>query len=134
MKNITVNNYVPYHTPSVLTAKELASSLSQQARYKAIRSYINRSFVYDYIKAATVKKRGVLPDVASCWDKRMGICQDLAAMAAGMFRAVGLKASLVIGHADGMYHAWVETAYGLYDPTAEIQHKSVKKYRKERVY
>ena len=126
--------YVPHHDPSILKAKELSSGLSQQARYKAIRSYINRSFVYDHIKAATVKKRGVLPDIASCWDKRMGICQDLAAMAVGMFRAVGLKAQLVIGHADGMYHAWVETVYGIYDPTAEIQHKSVKKYNPERKY
>lgn len=125
--------YIPYHVPSILKAKELSSGLSQQKRYKAITSYINRSFVYDFIKAATVKKHGVLPDIASCWGKRMGICQDLAAMAVGMFRAVGLKASLVIGHADGMYHAWVETAYGIYDPTAEIQHKAVKKYRKERV-
>lgn len=126
--------YVPYYAPSVLKAKELSSGLSQQKRYKAITSYVNRSFVYDYIKASTVKKHGVLPNIASCWEKRMGICQDLAAMAVGMFRAVGLKASLVIGHADGIYHAWVETAYGIYDPTAEIQHKSVKKYRKERVY
>lgn len=126
--------YIPYHSPSILKAKELSSGLSQQARYKAIRSYINRSFMYDYIKAATVKKRGVLPDIASCWDRRMGICQDLAAMAVGMFRAVGLKASLVIGHADGMYHAWVETAYGIYDPTAEIQRKKANTYKRERVY
>lgn len=121
-------------TASDLKAKELASGLSQKQRYQAITDYINRSFVYDYIKAMTVKRYGVKPDPEGCWEKKMGICGDLAALAVGMLRAVGIKARMVMGHADGMYHAWVETAYGVYDPTAEIQHKNVKKYRKERVY
>lgn len=131
---IPASAYVPYHAASVFKAKELASGLSQRERYMAIRSYINRSFVYDFIKAETVSKRGVLPDISSCWERRMGICQDLSAMTVGMLRAVGLKASLVIGYADGKYHAWVETQYGIYDPTAEIQRKQVSRYVKERTY
>lgn len=119
---------------AIIKAKELARGLSQRERYSAITTWINLHFVYDYIKSLTVKRYGVKPDPQGCWERRMGICQDLAAMAVGMFRAVGLKANLVIGHADGMYHAWVETAYGIYDPTAEIQHKSVKKYNPERKY
>ena len=118
---------------AILKAKELARGLSQRERYNAITTWINLHFVYDYIKSLTVKRYGVKPDPESCWQKRMGICGDLAALSVEMLMAVGLKARMVMGHADGIYHAWVETAYGIYDPTAEIQHKAVKKYRKERV-
>lgn len=125
--------YIPHHAPSVLKAKELSSGLSQQKRYKAITSYINRSFVYDYIKAATVKKYGVFPDIASCWERHMGICGDLAALAVEMLNAAGVNAKYVTGKADGIPHAWVKSSYGIYDPTAEITKKTPKRYRQEKI-
>lgn len=116
-------------TESELKAKELSSGLSQRRRYQAITGYINRSFAYDYIKALTVRRYGVKPDPDGCWEKRMGICGDLAEMAVEMLRAAGINARYVTGMADGLYHAWVRTVYGIYDPTAEITGKTPKKYK-----
>ena len=90
---------------AVLKAKELSRGLSQKQRYRAVTDYINRSFVYDYVKALTVKRYGVKPDTESCWQKRMGICGDLAALAVGMLRAAGISARYVTGTADGIPHA-----------------------------
>ena len=118
---------------AILKAKELARGLSQRERYNAITAWINLHFVYDYIKSLTVKRYGVKPDPQGCWERHMGICGDLAALAVEMLKAAGVNARYVTGKADHIPHAWVESTYGIYDPTAEIQHKAVKKYRKERV-
>lgn len=117
---------------AILKAKELARGLSQRGRYQAITDYINRSFAYDYIKALTVKRYGVKPDPESCWQKRMGICGDLAVLAVGMLRAAGISAQYVTGTADGIPHAWCRTAYGIYDPTAAITRKNPKKYKERK--
>lgn len=115
-----------------LKAKELASGLSQKQRYQAITDYINHSFVYDYIKSLTVRRYGVKPDPDGCWEKRMGICGDLAALAVEMLNAAGVNARYVTGKADHIPHAWVTTGYGVYDPTAEITGKTPTKYTEEK--
>lgn len=118
---------------AIIKAKELASGLTQKQRYMAITEFINRNFVYDFVKALTIKRYGGKPDPEGCWQKHMGICGDLSALTVAMLHAAGLEANLVVGHADGIYHAWVESAYGIYDPTAEIQKKKVAKYTKEKI-
>ena len=65
-------------------------------------------FIYDYIKAATVKA-GTLPDIDGSFAKKAGICQDLSAIMVCMLRTQGIPSRLIIGYADKQYHAWVTT-------------------------
>ena len=104
------NTYVPFTTASK-TAQMVAKGMDEHGAYKAIRKWVQRSIVYDFIKAATVGK-GAIPDPQACFDKRMGICQDIASLAVSMMRSVGIKSRLVIGNADGKYHAWAEALIG----------------------
>ena len=105
------NLYVPY-SPAWQYARELVKDRTGKAAYDTVCCWVKKNIVYDYIKAVTVSRVGVLPDPLACWNKRMGICQDIASLTAGMLRAVGVPAKLVIGRADKGYHAWVETAIG----------------------
>lgn len=130
-----MSKYLPYHEASICKAKELCKDVTDpKEKCKAIKDFINRGFCYDYVKAINIPKRGGLPDIDGCWKKHMGICGDLAAMATGMMRAVGIKAFLVIGHANKICHAWVETPWGIYDPTLVVTKGKRPTYKKERIY
>lgn len=112
--------------------------LTEKQKFDALREYIKKNYLYDYIKASTVKK-GALPDIVQCFRTKRGICQDLSALATAILRNNGIRASLVIGYADKMYHAWVEVNINghecIYDPTLDCQHgKRPKNYVKERWY
>lgn len=81
----------------------------------------------------------MLPDIDTCFNKKLGICQDLAAMTVCMLRVQGVPAKLMIGYADRNYHAWVVAIIDgrevFYDPTAELNAISrVKNYTVERFY
>lgn len=118
-------NYTP-DTEAVRIAAELCQGLdSDRDKFEAIRDYIRKNYVYDFVRATTVASAtGVLPDIDGCVEKRMGICQDLAAMAACMLRTQGVPTKLVVGYANNSYHAWNSVTLGgeeiLYDPTAEL--------------
>lgn len=135
------NIYVDYdeNSPCVLFANEMCKDLATDAdKYDEIRAYIKEAFIFNFIKAITVKK-DTLPDIDGCFEKKSGICQDLAAMAAAMLRSQGVPASLVIGHADKTYHAWVrvylKSGSIVYDPTADVMHTRRKKtHTEERWY
>lgn len=134
------NQYVNYakDSPCVRKAAELCKGLKYNLeKYAAISDYIDSHFVYDYIKSATTKGFA-LPDIDTCFKKKMGICQDLAAMAAAMLRSQGVACAFVIGYANKKYHAWVEPCVAFvfeYDPTKNIQHNKKKiTYVKEREY
>ena len=134
------NQYVNYDERSELVtiADQLCSDKDGYGAYRAIRDYIRSNFVYDYVKALRVKP-GSLPDINSAWKKRMGICQDLSAIMVAMLRTQGIPAQLVIGYADGQYHAWVVAQVDgrdiLYDPTAALfAIRKIKKYTPERAY
>ena len=130
-----MSKYVPFHEESVEAAKKLCYGMKNDwEKYRAIKNYVSTHFAYDYAKASVVPKRGALPDIEGCWNKRIGICGDLAAMTVGMLRGVGLNAWLVIGRADKICHAWVETEWGIYDPTSSITKRKPIKYKKERIY
>lgn len=130
-------NYVPHYAPAEKHAKELCKGMrTLKERYDAITQFVSRHIVYDYIRAATIPKRNGLPDVAGCWIRRMGICLDISALTVGMLRAVSIPANLVIGHADGSYHSWVEARidgrhlrYDHDDPTGKVR-----VYKRERMY
>ena len=136
------NQYVNYDekTACVVTAGEICEGMTEQKQiYKTICDYIKGHFVYDFIKSVSVKS-GVLPDIDGCWEKHMGICQDLSAMSVAMFRSQGIPASLVIGTLGAnTYHAWVvawvDGEEKFWDPTAELNSSSKKEtYTTERYY
>ncbi len=136
------NQYVSYteNTPAALKSAEICQGITgQKARFDAIRKFIVTGFVYDFVKMVTVKP-GMLPDIDGCFEKRMGICQDLSAMAVCMLRVQGIPAKLMIGELDnGMYHAWVVAVVDgeeiLFDPTAELNAVSKdSEYTIERYY
>lgn len=129
--------YVPHYEPAEQKAKELCEGLkSLQDRYKAITRFVSDRIVYDYVRSNTIPKKNGLPNVERCWKLRMGICLDISALTVTMLRAVSVPCSLVIGWADGHYHAWVEARMDgsryLYDHDAAKG--KVKVYKRERMY
>ena len=136
------NQYVLYDesTPAVQKSSELCEGLAtQKERFDAICKFVKTGFVYDYVKMVTVKP-GMMPDIDGCFEKRMGICQDLAAMTACMMRVQGIPTKLMIGYLDnGMYHAWIVAVVDgqeiMFDPTAELNAVSKEsEYTVERFY
>ncbi len=120
------NQYVSYtaETQAALRSEELCAGLSSdREKFEAVREYIRSSFVYDYVKAVTVQK-GTMPDIDGCYEKSMGICLDLAAMAACMLRVQGVPTKLIIGYTGNSYHAWngviIDGEEILYDPTLDL--------------
>ena len=134
------NQYVDYENNEDLAAYALnmCDSLYATEFVKAMRHDLKSRYTYDYIKGVMTKP-GMLPDIDRCFAKKMGICQDLAALAVAMCRIVKIPAKLVIGTFGKTSHAWCEIFYdgkwNLYDPTLEIQNSRKKKeYSKERWY
>ncbi len=136
------NQYVNYNadTECVKAAQELCKGMTDQSQiFKTVCDYIKANFVYDFIKSVSVKA-GTLPDIDDCWTKRMGICQDLSAMACAMLRSLGIPARLMIGTLGAStYHAWVVAVVNgedkFYDPTAELNASSkTDTYTTERYY
>ena len=135
------NQYILYtaKTAAVLKADELCASQGKDSEaYKKVTGFMSTSFVYDFIKAATIKP-GLLPDLNGCFKKKQGVCQDLSAVMVCMLRSQGIPAKLMIGYADNNYHAWVIAVYNgkehFFDPTAAINGISkVHTYTAERCY
>ncbi|MBR6028592.1 MAG: transglutaminase domain-containing protein [Clostridia bacterium] len=135
------NQYVMYTAKSdaVKQATKLCDDMKKDGDvYKKICSYMSTSFVYDFIKAATIKA-GQLPDLEGCFKTKRGVCQDLSAVMVCMLRSQGVPAKLMIGYADNGYHAWVIAIYNgkeyFFDPTAALSAISkVETYTAERCY
>ena len=134
------NQYVSYtpESEAVLQSDELCGGMTEKEAYDAVCSYMSKTFLYDYVKAVTVKS-GTLPDVDGTYGKKMGICQDLSAVMCCMLRTQGIPARLTIGYADSSYHAWVQVRFGgqdyFFDPTLAVNGiGKVKTYSVERYY
>ena len=134
------NQYVNYTEASkaVKKAAELCSGKSPKDAFEAVCDFMKSTFVYDYVKAVQIKA-GALPDIDGSYDKRMGVCQDLAAIMACMLRTQGIPCKLMIGYADKTYHAWTTTIINgeevFFDPTAALNAiNKVKQYTLERFY
>lgn len=134
------NQYVNYTIMSmaVSEADTLCAGKTPREAFDAVCNFITSDFVYDFIKALTVKP-GTLPDIDGSFEKRMGVCQDLSAIMCCMLRTQGIPARLIIGYADDNYHAWVTANIDgediFYDPTAELSAISkVHEYSVERFY
>ncbi len=119
------NQYVNYtrFSESVIQAEQLSKGLGDAEKFKVLCDYMTKNFLYDYVKAVTIKA-GQLPDVDGSYKKKMGVCQDLSAILCSMLRTQGLPARLIIGYADKQYHAWTVTVVNgkeyFFDPTAAI--------------
>ena len=136
------NQYVSYTNESayVIKAQELcADKETANDKFAAIENFIKKKIAYNYVKALTVKK-ATLPNIDECYEKSMGICQDIAALMVAMLRSQNIPCSLVIGYADKQYHAWIKVYWNKnkvqsYDPTAWIlKRKNAKSYTEERWY
>ena len=137
------NQYVYYDkdTPAVAKSEEICEGLTtDQEKFDAIRAYIKENYVYDFVKANSALPAGTLPSVEYVWNSGMGICQDLAALAACMLRVQGIPTRLDIGHVGGnYYHAWNSVIINgqliQYDPTADVSSIPLDMgYRLERYY
>jgi len=129
-----MSKYIPYHEPSIRCAEELTRGASSDAeKYRIITEFVTKSFRYDYIRAVTIPKKNGLPDLERTWEKKRGICLDIAAMTTGMLRAVGLHAFMCWGKADKKNHAWVEARIGGEWRRYDFNGKA-KTYKAERVF
>lgn len=143
------SEYSPYLSPSqyvyyteefdaVEVSEELCEELeTEEEKYQAIVGYISENFAYDYERAAS-NPGFYLGDVEVCYEDRIGLCQDLSAVAACMLRTQGIPTQLVIGYADRYYHAWnnvlIDGEYRRLDITAEVTGVPASVYTEERHY
>lgn len=122
------SQYVYYDpdTPALVMSDELcADATTDEEKFEAIRGYIKENYEYDFAKAQSGLPAGTLPSAEYAWDHGMGICQDLAALAACMLRVQGVPVKLEIGYVGGnYYHAWnsvlIDGKWVQYDPTLEL--------------
>lgn len=129
------SKYIPYHKESVMKAKELVKDERDPLKkFEIVTHWVQKNFVYDFIRAVTIPKRGrEFPDVDRCWKTHMGICMDIASMTTGMLRGIGVQAYMVYGYADRSYHAWVEAT--IKGKTYRFDHNGkAKKYRREKIF
>ena len=133
------NQYVSYElwTSAVQKSDEIAAGKDPAGVFNAVSQFIASEFQYDFVRAKTIPA-GAKPDIDYCYDNRMGICQDLAAVTACMLRVQGVPAKLVIGYADKYYHAWTTVVINgqelFFDPTNAVGAINAKRYSVEREY
>ena len=136
------NQYVYYEpdTAAIEKSEELCAGLTtDQEKFEAIREYMKTNYQYDFAKAKN-PPAGTMPSVDYAWEKGMGICQDLAALAACMLRVQGIPTRMDIGYVGkNYYHAWntviLDGEQILYDPTLELNAiQTGYKYTLERWY
>ena len=134
------NQYVNYSqiSPLVERALQICEGMDDMQAYQAVCELMQSEFAYDFIRALTVTA-GELPDADGCYEKKMGICQDLSAVTAAMLRTLQIPARMMIGYADDNYHAWTQTIVDgqemFFDPTAALGGiNTVTDYSVERYY
>ena len=93
------NQYVSYSadSPVIEKARELCRDLNNPADIaKAICSYIQDVFCYDYVKFVTADEEQ-LTDIETAWKEKEGIEQDLSAVTCAMLRSQGVPAFHFLG-------------------------------------
>lgn len=136
------NQYAWYEADdeAVAKAQELCQDLSSdEQKLKAVEEFVTGRFMYDYMKAVTIKSAtGYLPDVDTVLAEKKGICFDFAALVCCMLRTQGIPTQMVVGYADAMYHAWnsvyVDGQWRLIDTTAAITGTKVRQYTPQLYY
>ncbi len=96
-------SYVPHYEPAELKAKELCENCkTQQEKFDAITAWLTHNILYDGVRALRIREL-LGSDVERCYEKRQGICMDIAALTACMFRAVGMAANVAFGKCTSIY-------------------------------
>ena len=133
---LSPNQYVDYDD-SLKNVTSHVPNGDDESEFRYIQEYITDNYSYDYAKAESCNGF-ILPDVEKCYENKKGICQDLAALTVSLLRELNIPSKLVIGRADGKYHAWTSTLVDgqeiIFDPTAAINGFSIASYIPERVY
>lgn len=134
------NRYVDYDAESTVVAlgAEITEGLtSNHEKAEAVLKWIVNNMRYDYIAAMTVKT-GFVPDLETMLEKKSGFCFEFASVMCAMLRSQGVPTQLVMGDADGVYHAWcnvlIDGKWTRYDPTMAVTKGNVKKYIEEACY
>jgi transglutaminase-like putative cysteine protease len=98
----------------VAEVRELVTGLSPTATALRIASWIHDAV--EYVPGST----GVQTSAREAWERRQGVCQDIAHLTAGLLRRFGIPARYVSGYVHpkrdaaigetvkGQSHAWVE--------------------------
>ena len=103
------NQYVNYEnaTQTMNTAAALLTDqMSMLEKVKIIYDYVTTNITYDYNKIDTLQS-GYVPDLDLVLQQKTGICFDYAALMTAMLRTQNIPCKLVVGFADGGYHAWI---------------------------
>ena len=96
-------SYIPHYEPAEAKAKELCKDAkTEQEKFDILTKWLARNIYYDGVRALHLKEL-LGPDVERCYKKSMGICMDVSALAACMFRAVGMTANVVFGNCTSIY-------------------------------
>lgn len=145
-------SYIQPYQPAEDKAIELCKDcITDQEKFEAISHWLNKCFEFDGIRELHIKEL-TGPDIERTFNKHMGLCMDISALAVLMFRTVGLKANVVFGWVSYTYnrgpnypqsvgpywHAWVEVKVNgekiLYDQMAEKKNMNKVKLRKTFTY
>lgn len=134
------NRYVDYLPESTIVAvgSQLTEGLSgAEEKADAVMNWMAENFRYDYVAAKTVKS-GFVPDLEVLLEEKAGFCFHFASAMCAILRTQGIPAQLVMGDADGAYHAWcnvlINDQWVRYDPTMAVTKGNMKKYVEEACY
>ncbi len=134
------NRYVDYNGETLVIqhASEMLDGIKDdRKKAEAVAKWMKKNYQYDYITALTVKS-GYVPDLDKTYESGFGMCFDFASMMCAIMRSQGIPAQMVMGDADGTYHAWcrllLDEKWVRFDPTMDIMGKKVSKYTEEAYY
>lgn len=136
------NQYINYNEESecVKKANDICKDLkNEREKVSAIKKFMEKTFMYDYIRALLLKK-AYISEPDSCLQKKSGVCLDFATLFAAMARSQGIPTKVAIGYLNKTYHAWnsvyIDGKWLRLDITSIIQGKATKDkvYKVERVY
>lgn len=125
---------------SVLKANELTVNIiDKEEQINKILNYIQTTFLYDYIKALSLPKKGIyIPNLDTLMTTHKGICFDFASLICCMLRTLGIPTQLVIGMTNRGYHAWnkiyLNGRWMIIDITNKIANMNISHYSSEYCY
>lgn len=110
-----VKRYKPAEDKAIQICQE-AEAKTEYQKYVALTTWLNYQIGYDYVRVNHLREL-TGPDIKFCFDKKRGVCMDIAALACCMFRAVGIDANVGVGYVSytdyrgkfgPFFHAWCE--------------------------
>lgn len=134
------NRYVKYseELQVILDSEEWLEGVTDTGMIaENVMEWITQKFHYDYLSALSVQS-GYVPDLEVMGESGQGMCFDFASLMCAILRAHGIPVQLVMGDADGIYHAWCsvwqEDEWVQYDPTAAVTGTRIQRYTPEACY